>query len=135
MNRLAYYAALPDSMAGAELNAEIVELLIELETQKIGGAEFAKCSLGLSDRQWRTYSLRFVHQWAGIALFMSIWNGHDQGMVEDVIAIIARIGFGGIYNFLISCSPENVSVEVFDEIKHALSELGCSVSDPYSGIR
>lgn len=34
------------------------------------------------------------------------------GSLLDIIAIMARFGLGGIYAFLISCYPGNVSAEV-----------------------
>ncbi|NVZ70431.1 hypothetical protein [Pseudomonas costantinii] len=136
MKNFAYYAALPDSMPHEVLGAEFTELLDELESHGIDGAEFAKSLLELSDRQWHTYHVLNTVLKARVEHgLMSIWDGHDLGLVEDVIGVMVRLGLEGINTFLASCSQKDVSPQVFNEILLTLSELHGSVLDPYSGMR
>ncbi|WP_123633063.1 hypothetical protein [Pseudomonas viridiflava] len=136
MKSFAYYSALPESMTSDELCSELLELLDGLESENVDAADFLKSLLELSDRQWHTYSLLD----AGLRerteqCLISLWDGHDLVMTEDVIGIMVRLGLEGVNNFLGSRSPTDVSSDVFNEISRALSELGSSVSDPYSGMR
>jgi hypothetical protein len=136
MKDFGYYASLPDSMTIEEVNAEFAELLDGIESKKISNDVFVSSLLELSDRQWHTYSVLNACTKKKIEdCLMSVWNGKDLELVGNIIGIMVRLGLEGINAFLTSCSPKNVSPEVFSEISLALSELGGSVSDPYSGIR
>ncbi|WP_152622967.1 MULTISPECIES: hypothetical protein [Pseudomonas] len=136
MKSIAYYSALPDSMTSGELCSEFLELLGGLESEGVSSDDFLKSLLELSDRQWHTYSLLEASLKERIErCLMSLWDGYDLVMTEDVIGIMVRLGLEGISNFLASRSPKEVSSEVFNEISRALSELGSSVSDPFSGMR
>lgn len=123
-------------MTSDELCSELLELLDGLESENLDAADFLKLLLELSDRQWHTYSLLDAGLKERIEqCLISLWDGHDLVMTEDVIGIMVRLGLEGVNNFLGSRSPTDVSSDVFKEISRALSELGNSVSDPYSGMR
>ncbi|AHG43554.1 hypothetical protein N018_11175 [Pseudomonas syringae CC1557] len=136
MKNFAYYAGLPDFMTSKDVNAELLELLGSLGSRDFNIAEFVKSLLELSDRQWHTYDVLDASLKERIEqCLISIWDGHDLELAEDVIDIMVRLGLERISAFLGSRSLRDVSPEVFNEISLALSELGGSVSDPYSGMR
>ncbi|WP_439851029.1 hypothetical protein ACTACG_06180 [Pseudomonas syringae] len=123
-------------MTSKDVNAELLELLGSLGSRCFNIAEFVKSLLELSDRQWHTYDVLDASLKERIEqCLISIWDGHDLELAEDVIDIMVRLGLEGISAFLGSRSLRDVSPEVFNEISLALSELGGSVSDPYSGMR
>ncbi|UZE19478.1 hypothetical protein LOY70_07730 [Pseudomonas sp. B21-054] len=136
MKSFEYYVALPDSMTDKELDVEFTELLDGFESQSVGQSDFVKSLLELSDRQWHTYNVLDVGIRERVEdCLISVWNGCDRVLVEDIISIMVRLGLEKIRVFLCSCSSIDVSPEVFNEISLALSELGGSVEDPYRGMR
>lgn len=136
MKNFTYYAALPESMTNNELDSEFRELLGGLESGNVERSDFVRSLLELSDRQWHTYSAIDVGLKERIEqCLISLWDGHDLDMTENIINIMVRLGIEEVSRFLGSLSPKEVSLKVFNEISLALSELGSSVSDPYSGMR
>jgi hypothetical protein len=135
MKSFTYYASLPDSMTVDEVEAEFKELLSGLESQTVNSACFVKPIMELSERQWHTYSvLSFCVRARVEDYLLSVWDGNDLELVEDFIGIMVRLGLERINIFLRSFEEKDVPSEVFNEISLALSELGGSVSDPYSGM-
>lgn len=136
MKNFAYYAALPETMTNSELDSEFRELLEGLESGDVHRSDFVKSLLELSDRQWHAYSVIEVGLRGRVErCLISLWDGYDLDMAENVINIMVRLGLEEVSNFLGSLSPQGVSLEVFNEVSLALSELGPSVLDPYSGMR
>jgi hypothetical protein len=135
MKKKSYYTSLPDFMSVKNIYFEFLELLGDFETKKNDGTFFLKGLLELSDRQWHTYSLLDNEIKERIEkCLLYLWDGNDLERTEEIISIMASLGLEGISSFLGTRSCENVSPEVFNEISLALSELGDSVSDPYSGM-
>ncbi|WP_212803504.1 hypothetical protein V3H56_07355 [Pseudomonas sp. MS646] len=136
MKSFEYYTSLPDSMTNKELEVEFTELLDGFELQAVKRGDFIKSILELSDRQWHTYNVLDggIRERIEYCL-ISVWDGYDQALVEDIIGIMVRLGLEKIRGFLCSCSLMDVSPEVFNEISLALSEVGDSVKDPYRGMR
>lgn len=135
MKSTAYYSSLPDSMTVDEVEFEFRQLLHGLETQRVNRACFINALMELSERQWHTYSVLNSCVRARIEEYLlSVWDGKDLELVENVIGIMVRLGLERINMFLRSLVERDVSPEVFNEISLAISELGDSVSDPYSGM-
>ncbi|WP_154284804.1 hypothetical protein [Pseudomonas syringae] len=136
MKKIAYYAALPETMTNSDLDSEFRELLEGFESGVVDRSDFLRSLLELSDRQWHAYSVIEVGLRGRVErCLISLWDGYDLDMAENVINIMVRLGLKEVSKFLGSLSPQCVSLEVFNEVSLALSELGASVSDPYSGMR
>ncbi|WP_157015987.1 hypothetical protein [Pseudomonas batumici] len=136
MKNFSYYCSLPDSMSGGELYVEFLEVVEGSADAKCNKTDVVNILLELSDRQWHTYTIlcdSLKKELEGVLI--SYWDGGDLEFVEGAIAITARLGLVGFFNFLLAQDVEGLSLEVAEEIRGAIAEFGDSVVDPYSGIQ
>ncbi|WP_434601521.1 hypothetical protein J3P89_07130 [Pseudomonas sp. Z1-14] len=136
MKDIAYYYALPDSMHKAELYSEFLEVVNCFERLGCTAAVFLNAVSELSERQWHTYTIlpEDLRRRVEVSL-LSCWDGHDLETAEKTICVAAQLGLEGLFTYVCSQSDDSLSPEVALEIRSALSEFGCSISDPFSGIR
>lgn len=135
MKSSANYSSLPDSMTVNEVESEFRQLLCALENQSLNSACFIKALMELGERQWHTYSVLNLCVRTRIEEYLlSVWDGKDLELVENFIGIMVRLGLERLNMFLRSLVERDVPPEVFNEISLAISELGDSLSDPYSGM-
>jgi hypothetical protein len=135
MKSSANYSSLPDSMTVNEVESEFRQLLCALENQRVNSACFIKALMELGERQWHTYSVLNLCVRTRIEEYLlSVWDGKDLELVENFIGIMVRLGLERLNMFLRSLVERDVPPEVFNEISLAISELGDSLSDPYSGM-
>jgi len=123
-------------MSGEELYVEFLEVVKGCADAKCDKSDVANILLELSDRQWHTYTIlcdSLKKELEGILI--SYWDGSDLEFVEGAIAITARLGLVGFFNFISAQDVEGLSLEVAEEIRGAIAEFGDSVGDPYSGIK
>jgi len=123
-------------MSSDELYLEFREFLEGFSRVKCNKTDSLKILLELSDRQWHTYTILCDSLRKEIEdILVSLWDGGDLAVAEDVIAITARLGLVGVFEFFSTQDADNLSLEVAAEIRAAIAEFGDTVGDPYSGMR
>ncbi|TVT79915.1 hypothetical protein [Pseudomonas sp. H3(2019)] len=136
MKDFLYYCSLPDSMSGGELYIEFLEIVESGADTKCNKSDVVNILLELSERQWNTCMIlsdSLKRELEGILI--SYWDGSDLEFVEGAIAITARLGLVGFFNFILVQDFKVLSLEVAEEIRGAIAEFGHSVGDPYSGVQ
>lgn len=136
MKNFSYYCSLPDSMSVDELYVEFLEVVEGSADAKCNKSDVVNVLLELSDRQWHTYTILCDSLQNDLeSILISYWDGSDLEFVEGAIAITARLGLVGFFDFISSRDVESLSSEVAEEIRGAIAEFGGSVGDPYSGVQ
>jgi len=133
---ISYYCSLPDFMSETELHVEFFEFIKSCTSVGLDKVSVVNILLELSDRQWHTYTVLNDSLKKELeSILISCWDGGDLEFVEGAIAVTARLGLVGFFNFLCGQAIEGLPLEVADEIRGAIAEFGGSVADPYSGMR
>ncbi|MGY2440321.1 hypothetical protein [Pseudomonas sp. SDO52101_S400] len=136
MKDISYYYSLPDSMSEGELYIEFFEFVKSCKSVRLDKIGVVDILFELSDRQWHTYTvLNDSLKKALEDILISCWDGGNLEFVEGGIAVTARLGLVGFFDFLCAQAVEGLSFEVAGEIRGAIAEFGGSVADPYSGMR
>ncbi|MCS3836412.1 hypothetical protein HNR03_000992 [Pseudomonas sp. JAI111] len=135
MKDFSYYCSLPDSMAEDELYVEFVELIENCALAECGNSEIVRSFLELSDRQWQTYTVLGNYLKGEIErVLISRWDADNLELVECLVAVAARLGLVGLFEFISSQNVNGLPSNVAAEIESAISELGDNIADPYSGM-
>ncbi|WP_146039798.1 MULTISPECIES: hypothetical protein [unclassified Pseudomonas] len=136
MKDFSYYCSLPDSMSEGELYIEFLGVVESGADTKCNKFDVVNVLLELSDRQWHTYTILCDSLRSDLeSILISYWDGSDLEFVEGAIAITARLGLVGFFNFILAQDFKVLSLEVAEEIRGAIAEFGDSVGDPYSGVQ
>ncbi|POA33806.1 hypothetical protein C1884_16350 [Pseudomonas sp. GW460-R15] len=123
-------------MSEGELYIEFLGVVESGADTKCNKFDVVNVLLELSDRQWHTYTILCDSLRSDLeSILISYWDGSDLEFVEGAIAITARLGLVGFFNFILAQDFKVLSLEVAEEIRGAIAEFGDSVGDPYSGVQ
>ncbi|WP_017254363.1 hypothetical protein [Pseudomonas tolaasii] len=135
-NDAIFSSCVPDNIAADEIYPGFLKAIEGYEVAALNTDTLLDLFTQLSDRQWHTYTSLSNEQKKKIESFlMSIWDGRNLKWVEAMIVITAHLGLVDLFSFICSRSNDSLSPEVIAEIKSAVSELGHSISDPFSGMK
>ncbi|WP_397458937.1 hypothetical protein AB3464_03175 [Pseudomonas asplenii] len=136
MKKLSYYRSLPESMSVEQLFSEFLEFVEADARFRFDGNYIVDVLLELSERQWGTYTLLDNSLRSELdRILVSHWDGRNFDFVEGAISITARLGLVGFFDFISNLDAVDLSSDVVEEIRSAVSEFGETVGDPYSGMR